>query len=59
MNKPIEFFKDNKEFQKCAREWQHKLFLDDQEPVYAGRLQCQRQHQEQTHERDSKISMDA
>lgn len=29
MSKPIEFFKDNKEFQKCAREWQHKLFLDD------------------------------
>ena len=29
MSKPIEFFKDNEEFQKCAREWQHKLFLDD------------------------------
>ena len=28
-NKPIEYFQTDKEFQKCAKEWQHKLFLDD------------------------------
>jgi len=28
-NKPIEYFQNDKEFQKCAKEWQHKLFLDD------------------------------
>lgn len=28
-NKPIEHFKNNKEFQACAKYWQHKLFLDD------------------------------
>ena len=28
-DKPIEYFKNEKEFQKCAKEWQHKLFLDD------------------------------
>lgn len=27
--KPIEYFNTDKEFQKCAKEWQHKLFLDD------------------------------
>ena len=28
-NKPIEYFQNDKEFQKCAKDWQHKLFLDD------------------------------
>lgn len=29
MAKPIETFKSNEQFQKCCKEWQHKLFLDD------------------------------
>lgn len=29
MSKPIGFFKTEEEFQKCAKWWQHKLFLDD------------------------------
>lgn len=26
---PIEIFKNEEQFQKCCREWQHKLFLDN------------------------------
>lgn len=28
-NKPIEYFTSDKEFQKYAKDWQHKLFLDN------------------------------
>ena len=28
-DKPIELFKNEKQFQKCCRWWQHKLFLDN------------------------------
>lgn len=27
--KPIEIFKEDEQFQKCCKEWQHRLFLDD------------------------------
>lgn len=29
MSKPIEFFKTDDEFQRCAKWWQHRLCLDD------------------------------
>lgn len=29
MAKPINVFKSDEEFQKCAKDWQHKLFLDN------------------------------